>query len=169
MHQKLEPGGHYDFQKHSAIILQLIYTVGMKVGKRNKSAWKGLFSKLENVVSLVTQAARTALEKQSSIHTKNHNHFLRALQEPFNRTTFDFQGPLTRKVISHIAQNCTLAVHSNRTLRFELFAPPTSLNFSVYLCLNKIMRMAHCFFFTIFSLCHSTRIKFLSTTFTTMT
>ena len=36
-------------------------------------------------------------------------------------------------IISQIAQKYTLAIHSSRTLRFELFAPTTSLNFSVHL------------------------------------
>ena len=36
-------------------------------------------------------------------------------------------------VISQIAQKYTVAVPSDRTLRHELFAPPTSLNFSVHL------------------------------------
>ena len=49
----------------------------------------------------------------------------------FSRITLDFQGLPTRNVISQIAQKCTFPAHSNRTLRLELFAPPTSLHFSV--------------------------------------
>ena len=48
----------------------------------------------------------------------------------FQRPHFHFQGPPIWNVISQIVQKCTFAVHSNRTLRLELFAPPTSLHFS---------------------------------------
>ena len=51
----------------------------------------------------------------------------------FSRTTLDFQGPPTRNIISQIVQKCTFPVYSNKTLRLELFASPTSLHFSVYL------------------------------------
>ena len=51
----------------------------------------------------------------------------------FSRTTFDFQGTPTRNVISQIVQKCTLPVHSNRTIRPEVFAPLTSLHFSYHL------------------------------------
>ena len=33
----------------------------------------------------------------------------------FPKTTFDFQGPPTRNVISQTVQKCTFPVHSNRT------------------------------------------------------
>ena len=56
------------------------------------------------------------------VHTKNCNHFSRT-----------FQGPPTRNIISQIVQKCTFPVYSNKTLRLELFASPTSLHFSVYL------------------------------------
>ena len=36
-----------------------------------------------------------------------------------------------RNLISEIVKKCTLPVHRNRTLRLELFVPPTSLNVSV--------------------------------------
>ena len=45
----------------------------------------------------------------------------------------DFQGPPTRNIISQIAQKCTFPFYSNKTLRLELFASPTSLHFSVHL------------------------------------
>ena len=51
----------------------------------------------------------------------------------FSRTTFDFQGPPNRKLISQIVQKFKFPVHSNKTFRLELFAPPTSLHFSVHL------------------------------------
>ena len=51
----------------------------------------------------------------------------------FSRTTLDFQGPATRNIISQIVQKCTFPVYSNKTLRLELFASPTSLHFSVHL------------------------------------
>ena len=51
----------------------------------------------------------------------------------FSRTTLDFQGPPTRNIISQIVQKCTFPVYSNKTLRLELFASPTSLHFSVHL------------------------------------
>ena len=35
----------------------------------------------------------------------------------FSRTTLDFQGQLTRNIISQIVQKCTFPVHSNKTLR----------------------------------------------------
>ena len=50
----------------------------------------------------------------------------------FSRTTFNFQGPPTGNVMSQIVQKCIFPVHSNMTLRFELFAPPISLHFSVH-------------------------------------
>ena len=62
---------------------------------------------------------------ECSVHTKNCNHF--------SRTTLDFQGKLTRDTISQIIQKCTFPVHSNKTLRLEQFASPTSLHFSVHL------------------------------------
>ena len=55
------------------------------------------------------------------VHTKNCNHFWRT-----------FQRPPTRNLISQIEQKCKFPVHSNRTLRFELFAPPNSLIESRY-------------------------------------
>ena len=51
----------------------------------------------------------------------------------FSRTTLDFQGPPTRNTISQILQKCTSPVYSNKALRLELFASPTSLHFSVHL------------------------------------
>ena len=39
----------------------------------------------------------------------------------------------TRNIISQIVQKCTFPVYSNKTLRLELFASPTSLHFSVHL------------------------------------
>ena len=47
-----------------------------------------------------------------------------------------FQGPPTGNVISQIAQKCTFPVYSNKTLRLELFASPTSLHFFSSLVLN---------------------------------
>ena len=44
-----------------------------------------------------------------------------------------FQGPPTRNLISQFVQKCTFPVHSNTTLRLELFPPPTSAHFSVLL------------------------------------
>ena len=55
------------------------------------------------------------------------------LFKDFSRTTLDFQGPPTRNIISQIVQKCTFPVYSNKTLRLELFASPTSLHFSVHL------------------------------------
>ena len=46
----------------------------------------------------------------------------------FSRTTLDFQGPPTRNIILQIVQKCTFPVYSNKTLRLELFASPTSLH-----------------------------------------
>ena len=46
----------------------------------------------------------------------------------FSRTTLDFPGPPTRNIILQIVQNCTFPVYSNKTLRLELFASPTSLH-----------------------------------------
>ena len=51
----------------------------------------------------------------------------------FSRTTFDFQGLPNRKLISLIVQIFPFPVLSKRTLRLELFAPPSSLHFSVHL------------------------------------
>ena len=50
----------------------------------------------------------------------------------FSRTTLDFQGQPTRNIISQIVQKCTFPVYSNKTLRLELFASPTSLHFPVH-------------------------------------
>ena len=44
-----------------------------------------------------------------------------------------FQGPPTRNIISQIVHKCTFPVYSNKALRLELFASPTSLHFSVHL------------------------------------
>ena len=38
----------------------------------------------------------------------------------------------TRNIISQIVQKCTFPAYSNKTLRLELFASPTSLHFSVH-------------------------------------
>ena len=46
----------------------------------------------------------------------------------------DFQGPPTWNIISQIVQKCTFPVRSKKTLRLELFASPTSLQFTVHLC-----------------------------------
>ena len=51
------------------------------------------------------------------VHTKNCNHFSRT-----------FQGLPTRNIISQIVQKCIFPVYSNKTLRLELFASPTSLH-----------------------------------------
>ena len=51
----------------------------------------------------------------------------------FSRTTFNFQGPPTRKVIPQTVQKYTFPVHCNRTLRIEQFTPPNSLHFSFHL------------------------------------
>ena len=48
-------------------------------------------------------------------------------------TTLDFQRPPTGNIISQIVQKCTFPVYSNKTLRLELLASSTSLNFSVHL------------------------------------
>ena len=50
----------------------------------------------------------------------------------FSRITLAFQGQLTSNIISQIVQKCTFPVHSNKTLRLELFAS-TSLHFSLHL------------------------------------
>ena len=51
----------------------------------------------------------------------------------FSRTTFNFQGPLYQECdFTDCTQKTIFTVHFNRTLRLELFAPPTSLNFSVH-------------------------------------
>ena len=39
-----------------------------------------------------------------------------------------FQGPPTRNIISQTVQKYTFPVYSNKTLRLELFASPTSLH-----------------------------------------
>ena len=46
----------------------------------------------------------------------------------FSRTTLNFHGPRSRNIISQIVQKCTFLVYSNKTLRLELFASPTSLH-----------------------------------------
>ena len=55
------------------------------------------------------------------------------VSKDFSKTTFYFQGLPNRKLISLIVQIFPFPVISNRTLRLELFAPPTSLHFSVHL------------------------------------
>ena len=51
----------------------------------------------------------------------------------FSKTTLEFQGPPTRNIILPIIQKSTFPVYSNKTLRLEPFASPTSLHFSVHL------------------------------------
>ena len=51
----------------------------------------------------------------------------------FSKTTLEFQGPPTRNIILQIIQKSTFPVYSNKTLRLEPFASPTSLHFSVHL------------------------------------
>ena len=51
----------------------------------------------------------------------------------FSRTTFNFQGPPTRRVIPQTVHKYTFPVHCNRTLRIEQFTPATSLHFSFHL------------------------------------
>ena len=67
------------------------------------------------------------------VHTKNSNHFSRTFQGLFKDHIRFFQGQPTRNIISQIVQKCIFPVYSNRTLRLELFASPTSLHFSVHL------------------------------------
>ena len=55
------------------------------------------------------------------------------LFKDFSRTTLDFQGQPTRNIILQIVHKCTFPVCSNKALRLELFASPTSLHFSVHL------------------------------------
>ena len=50
--------------------------------------------------------------------------------------TQKIQGPPTRNTISRIAQKCTFLVYSNKALRIELSASPTSLHSSVHLSEN---------------------------------
>ena len=66
---------------------------------------------------------------------KGSTGFIKKLQpffKDFSRTTLDFQGPPTRDMISQIVQKCTFPVYSNKALRLELFASPTSLHVLVY-------------------------------------
>ena len=49
------------------------------------------------------------------------------------RVTLASQGPPTRNIISQIVHKCTFPVYSNKALRLEPFASPTSLHFSVHL------------------------------------
>ena len=58
----------------------------------------------------------------------------------FSRTTFDFQGPPSRNVISQIVQNSKFPVHADRTLRPELFASPHSLFACLKLIINSCTR-----------------------------
>ena len=51
----------------------------------------------------------------------------------FSRATLDLQGPPTRNIISQFVQKCTFPVYSNKTLKLELLASPTSLHFAVQL------------------------------------
>ena len=71
------------------------------------------------------------------VHTRNCNHFLRTCQAwgsfkkhiQFSRTTY----------VSHIVQKCTFPVHSNRTERLELFAPPQLLRIFQFTCFILIV------------------------------
>ena len=66
---------------------------------------------------------------------KGSTGFIKELQpffKDFSRTTLDFQGPPTRNIISQIVHKYTFPVYSNKALRLELFASPTSLHVSVY-------------------------------------
>ena len=58
---------------------------------------------------------------------------IRLYKGDFSRATSDLRGPPTRNIISQTVQKCTFPVYSNKTLRFELFASPTSLHFSIHL------------------------------------
>lgn len=101
--------------------------------------------------------------KKISLNTgliqKKRNPFW-GLFKDFSRTTFNFQGPSTKSVISPIVQKCifsTFPVHSNRILRLELFAPPTSLYFSarlsllhktkIFLCKLALTSLSYLFIF----------------------
>ena len=55
----------------------------------------------------------------------------------FSRTTFDFQGPPTWNVISHIVKKCTFSVHSP-SIRLELF-PFQLLYIFQFTCLKLIV------------------------------
>ena len=88
--------------------------------------------------ALITQTLHHDFSRQfellgvscSTVHTKI---LLEPVFKDFSRTTLDFQGPPTRNIISQIVQKCTFPVYSNKALRLELFASPTSLHFSVHL------------------------------------
>ena len=51
------------------------------------------------------------LGAKTRVHTEKGNHCFK----DFSRTSFDFQEPPTRNVLSQIVQKCTFPVHSNRT------------------------------------------------------
>ena len=55
------------------------------------------------------------------------------LFKDFSRTKLNFQGPPTRIVISQMVYKCTFPVQADRFLRFQVFALPPSLHFSVHL------------------------------------
>ena len=79
-------------------------------------------------VESVIRSSRYHDEPNSGSHKK-----WQPLFKEFPKTTLDFQGPPTRNIISQILQKCTFLVYSNKALRHELFASPTSLHFSVHL------------------------------------
>ena len=88
---------------------------------------KKTFSEDQNIVMLGKITTKHEIALSQGSYKK-----LQPFFKDFSRTTLDFQGPPTRKIISQVVQKCTFPVYSNKTLRLELFASPTSLHFSVH-------------------------------------
>ena len=66
----------------------------------------------------------------NGVHTKNCNHISKTFQGLF-KDQVDFQGPSTKEYNFTELQKCTFSVYFNKALRFELFASPISIHFSV--------------------------------------
>ena len=95
--------------------------------------WHSIWA-IENTVIIKPGFVRICHHRkdQTRVHTKIATIF-QGLFKDFSRVTLDFQGPPTRNIISQIVHKCTFPVYSNKALRLELFASPTSLHFSVHL------------------------------------
>ena len=75
----------------------------------------------------------STLFKPAEGSNKKPQPFFMDFSRPFRGPHEIFEEQPARNVISMIVQKCTFPVQSNRTLRLELFAPPTSLHFAVHL------------------------------------
>ena len=94
--------------------------------KKTFSVRLGPFFKDQNIVMLGKITTKHAIALSQGSYKK-----IATIFEGFFKDHIRFPRT-TRNVISQIVQKCTFPAYSNKTLKVELFASPTSLHFSVH-------------------------------------